>query len=275
MKTVHVFTVVTGAYHAYLVNFVESLKNIKNFKIFLHVFSNNIKQCNDLIQNINHKIYKIPNMPYPFVALFKFNTIIELIENNINDDELCLFADIDTKFIDNIPDDINKYDLCFCRSSWISGNCVKNYLFSENNLNLNVLKSESDCEISFSNETDWYAQSSLIMGKYKYFVELNNYTMDVLSKITNKFGDPYSCNTQRYVKKIPKMQEQTLVNLYIRYNIKSKNIVSKCYSCNIYNDDISQYKIFKSYYDECFMYQKYDSNLKLQKRNVKFYNQNV
>ena len=279
MENLHIFTITTGIYNYFVKDFIYSLNNIYNYNIILHIFTdnNNIidKHTNYLdIKNIHYNVYKIPNMPYPFVTLFKFNTIISYTKDIIHKEEKFIYVDIDSKFVDNISEDINKYNLCFNRSSWISGKKIYNYAFSENNYNyIHILENESDNIANFIDAKEWYCQGSFIMGTYEHFIEYNNFTMNELSKYSNS-NDPSSSKDNKE-RKIPLMVDQTLMNIFLRHMKDNENISIKCYSCNNYSDDIQQYNNYKDYYNECFMYQKYNDDIKNKKRNVKQFSDNI
>lgn len=279
MENLHIFTITTGVYNYFIKDFIYSLDNIHDYNIILHIFTddNNIidKHISYLdSKNIHYSVYKIPNMPYPFVTLFKFNTIISYTKDIIPKEEKFIFVDIDSKFVDNISEDINKYNLCFNRSSWISGKKIHNYTFSENNYgNIHILEDESDNMANFLDAEEWYCQNSFVMGTYEYFIEYNNFTMNELSKFSNS-NDPSisKCIKER---KLPLMSDQTLANIYLRYKKDNENISIKCYSCNNYSDDIQEYNNYKDYYNECFMYQKYNDGIKSKKRNVKHFSYDI
>ena len=212
---------------------------------------------------MTYKTYKITNMPYPFVSLFKFNTIVNLI-SNIKPNDKFLYADIDTIFCDNIDDDINNYNLCFNRSSWLSGRNVESYPF----INYDAHKIESTNDFNFSNTKDLYCQGSFLMGTYKYLIDFNNITMSILAEY-NIVENLYDA-TYKKVRKMPLMFDQTLMNQFIVDVIINKkydiNICTKCYFCNNYANALNVYKNFKKYYNECFGYQKYDDGIKIDKK---------
>jgi hypothetical protein len=269
-ETLHVLTICTGTYKIFINEFIYSLTNIKNFNINLHILTDDTNYLDENIKkfleknNIIYNTYFTYNMPYRYAVLFKFHFIVQHTINIINENSKFIFVDIDSKFISDIPNDINHYKLCFNRSSWVAAKFnvdeKYNYIENHNISDRNILVNESDKYYNFIGADEYYCQSSFIMGTYKYLIELNLYMMNIIAK------QSYYTDIQ-----IPILHDQTLINCYVRDNINNNDICYRCYCCNVYDNDMNKYDYYKNTYNECFIMQKFCDLLKKNKKNSKIF----
>ena len=151
----YIFTIATNVYTEYFYNFKNSINNFyPGEDKTLIVFSNKLQEySNWQIGNTKIEVISIPNLFYTSINLNKFNFIEwYALNNQLDDDQLVFFFDIDTWFYDN-----NKFAL--------------------NNLN-NIIETNKD-KVIFSNHP------------YNLYIKQNNISMYMHGYIYNKdFIDP-------------------------------------------------------------------------------------
>ena len=108
----YIFTIATNVYTEYFENFKNSINNFyPNEDKTLIVFSNKLQEYNNFqIDKTLIKIINIPNLLYSSILLNKFNFVIWYCENNIKEDQLIYFFDIDTWFYNDNEYALNYLD---------------------------------------------------------------------------------------------------------------------------------------------------------------------
>lgn len=278
----HLFTICTGVYNNYITYLLRSLNNIyKGIEKTFNIISDkeyhiNLDRYNEYIES---NYYHIANLPYPFIAYFKTQYVCDMIKlHNFSEDDYFIFCDIDT-FFNNINNDYYKmlFDddkLHFSKSPW-------------NNIDdLDMCKTENDLNslsISYINNGDKYifpdySQTSLFFGKISKLIEMNNVIMNMVSK-------------DSYNKIIPSIYDQSIINKYIydnpnkvvcdnyiinayvdinKYIINDSVDLDLIYNDLIINKDEFYNKPFVYSYDyknKCLCVQKFNQEIKLNKRN--------
>ena len=109
----YIFTIATNVYAEYFENFKNSINNFyPNDDKTLVVFTNELSEYNNYqIGKTLIKIISIPNLLYTSILLNKFNFIEWYCnDNNIKDNQIIYFFDIDTLFYDDNQIALNHLD---------------------------------------------------------------------------------------------------------------------------------------------------------------------
>ena len=275
----YIFTICTNIYTEYFENFKNSINNFypHDDKILI-VFSNKLQEYNNYqIDKTLIKIINIPNLLYTSILLNKFNFIIWYCENNnINENEIVYFFDIDTYFYDNenayqyLDNDIkeNINSVIFTHHPLYIYNHYTNsaiyvHGFIENYFDKNYKYSKAFNEdYSFSNYNLWCKDciTSFFTGTLKAIINLNNiYTKYYIKDLSENRVIPTYCDEDiiNYIllkQLIEEINEQYIyiTNNIINLNIESINIYNKfCYFDTNFEipEDMSKYLICNQKYN--------------------------
>ncbi len=116
MTTLGVVSVATNHYIHYWEKMVESFqKNVKNFEITFHVFTEQIEYVSEFC--INHpeldiKVHKIEALGWPFATLYRYK-LISSISDQLSE-EILMHLDADMLVLDD-------FDSTFNPDSWVGG----------------------------------------------------------------------------------------------------------------------------------------------------------
>ena len=273
----YVFTVATNIYINYLEYQIKTYKHLfPNINKKFIWFTDDVNKCQELAQKYNYDIdvVKITPLVYPFNTLFKTNYITDYSKtHSLKKDDIIIFIDADTIFVkresrfwEKLLNDIKTFDCIFSISPWIFDNI---HISEQDNYICNI-------PLNFSKRN--YIQDSFFIFK---------------NGIMQEWQIQYDYYLREYTlqKRLPIMQDQTLLNYLIYKNQEKNNIKLAFYFVNYYKDtsldscelfDYNDVFINKTYCegktgalytknincDNFFMLQKFNNSIKYNIRNT-------
>lgn len=264
-----IFYIATSVYKNYFDNFIKTVKYIfPNEQKELIILSDGLKEYdNKQIDNIHIVVEDIIDYPYPLINLCKFQTIYHYAKKY--DIDKILYFDADTIIFekdDNYWEWINKLldsDKLICSYHphylYDNGDIFYNEGFLYNDPDLGVY-----CDPKNIYDNNCYIMSSFFMGSIKAI----EYAYKEIYKMTSKdlknyrwipwFSDEAYLNALNANDNILNKKETIILDKFITicpYNFNNKYIIDG----NIYENNFKQYNTI-------LINQKYDINIKEQKR---------
>ena len=199
----YIFTIATNVYTSYFENFKNSINNFyPGEDKTLIVFSNKLQEYNNWqIGNTKIEVISIPNLFYTSINLNKFNFIEwYALNNNLDDDQLVFFFDIDTYFYHKTDynfDNLNRI-INYHQTSVIFSNHPFNLYIKQNNIAMYMhgyiynkdfidpIEPKIFSDYSFSEHNLWCQDciTSFFCGTIKSIKNLNtiftNYYKDII-----------------------------------------------------------------------------------------------
>lgn len=267
---IHIFTVSTGVYNQYIDYQAKSLDNIypgveKTWNLISDKeYHLNLNEHKDYTES---NYYHISDLPYPFITYFKTQYVRDMIKkHNFNNDDMLLFCDVDSYFIDKGADYykniFNDDKLHFATSPWMD--------FPHSDIVVNETKHNRFSKSYFGKYTKQsfpqYVQSSIFFGRIDKFIEMNNVIMRIIGEDAGGFSE---------IGIIPTLADQSLMNKYIHDNpdkIISEYYISDSYEWDVVSDDyFVGNPSYNKHQDTIFCIQKFKGELKSKKRYNPYY----
>lgn len=288
---IHIFTLMTSLYNKFFTEQLETVGNLfpghdKTFNLISDVKPEGYDNISmDGFKEFN--FLKIVDFPYPLVTLCKTIYMVEALPDSANDDDIFIYIDSDTifldkgkEFYDKILDEIKSHDLMFSHSPW-SYHWNKLYpgvsgFWTVSNYN-NYIEFMNDNEPEYSShficdDKSVYVQTSFFAGKVCKLKKLNKDVRELMTSDLNHRPDFLHPNQpQELIRHIPLASEENYCNKVINDNIHSDSpkydILVDVYHYNHYYPFTERIDDIKNLFPKIFLKQKYDLGRKEGKRN--------
>lgn len=254
---IYIYTLATHIYNNFIPKQLETIKYIfPNQKKYFIILSDKKYNTNDLITkynlndyNITLLTYKVPNSSFAINNLLKIPYMLNYLPEDASDDDIALFCDADTIYINRGSKFYDKlYNNFKCHNLIINIHPYEN----ENDKSYHLLNDQNCLEENKAayiiNSNNYYIQTSVFGVKVKYLEKL---CKDLNDLILKDESDPYN-------KHIAHFQEETYLSKIYCDNIECN------YNYDIYDDHFNilgeQYEISDD--NNIFVNQKYDLTLK-------------
>lgn len=263
---IHIVTIMTGPYNNFLEGQLNTLNNLfpnqeKTFTIVSDLDNqlNNYDLSKFNVTKFNW--FKILDLPYTYIVSLKLYFVLKAIEQiEYNDDDLLLYCDADTLYLEKSNDFYNelynkfiKYDLIFT----IHPLYYENHNFVYAYANIKTVERSYNWKVQDVNINKGI-MGSIYCGKISKLKQLNKDILYLQNIDLNKNIDDRhipKCSDEEYINKI--------VNDHINGNRNDYNIL-----CERLNQIFNAEKYLQ---ETCFVNQKYDVSIKESKRNNQDY----
>ncbi len=259
---IHVVTIMTGPYNNFLEGQLNTLNNLfpnqeKTFTIVSDLDNqlNNYDLSKFNVTKFNW--FKILDLPYTYIVSLKLYFVLKAIEQiKYNDDDLLLYCDADTLYLEKSNDFYNKlydkfinYDLIFTIHPLYFDDHSFTYAFAH----AGTTDRAHNWEVK-NVDTNKVVMGSLYGGKISKLKQLNK---DIL------YLQNIDLNKDLYDRHIPPCSDEEYLNNVVNDHINNYrtdyNIL-----CDRYNQIFGDEKYLQ---ETCFVNQKYDGSIKESKRN--------
>lgn len=256
---IYIFTLATNIYCKFFENFKNSINNFypdKDKKLI--VFSNSLQEYNKFqIQNTIIEVIDIPNILYTSIEMNKFNFILWYCKNNnIHDDEIVYYFDIDTYFYKNL-----EAQNLLLQEIKDKSNLV---LFSNHPTNINNKYNDNDITFIVHGYINEFNDNGLQSSLYKdySFVQNNLKNKDCIAsffvgsiksiKLLNQIFNRYFKNILKFDRVLPLYFDEDIINYIWLQQLTNKIseqyvYVSENNFININKNEIDNINIFHDY----------------------------